>query len=119
MKRRPISITLISWLFIAVGAGNLIKAFWTLVTDVGGITGHDVTDSALVVVSGLMALASGIFMLRAANWARWLIVVWLALHVVISIGHARSQLIVHSLLMVIMVFLLFRASASAYFRGGE
>jgi len=64
----------------------------------------------------LLAIVSGVYMLRGQNWARWLAVVWIAFHVVISIFHPWSQLAIHALILVVFAFILFRQPATEYFR---
>jgi len=56
-------------------------------------------------------------MLRGLNWARWLLLVWIAYHVLISAFHSLSQLITHGLLLAGVAYLLFRPAVSAHFRG--
>jgi hypothetical protein len=56
-------------------------------------------------------------MLRGHNWARWLILVWIAYHVVLSALHSVSEVVVHGLLFVVIAYVLFRPRVSAYFRG--
>jgi hypothetical protein len=117
VKKRPIAVTIVSVLFIIVGVVGMIRGVWTLVAGRGGgITGHQLIDASLVETSSLAALLSGLFMWRGANWARWLCLAWMAFHVVISMGHERMQLIVHSMWMIVLTVVLFWPSASAYFR---
>jgi hypothetical protein len=117
VKKRPIAVTIVSVLFIIIGAVVMFRGVWSLVAGRGGgITGHELMDVALVEVSSLAALLGGIFMLRGANWARWLCIAWMAFHVVISIGHERMKLIVHSFWLVVLTVILFWPSATAYFR---
>lgn len=67
----------------------------------------------------LLAILSGVFMLRGFNWARWLLIVWLAYHVVLSAFHSPMEVVVHGLLLCVVAYFLFRPAVSAYFRGGE
>ena len=64
----------------------------------------------------MLAIISGVFMLRGWNWARWLLVVWLAYHVALSALHSVFEVIVHGLLFGVIVYFLFRAAANAFFR---
>lgn len=117
MKKRPIAVTIVSLVFILIGAGGLVRGIWSWASGVrGGITNHELIDIALVSISGILALVSGLFMLRGANWARWLCLVWMALHVVISIGHEMSKVVVHSIMLVILLVVLLWPNANAYFR---
>ena len=117
MKKRPIAVTIVSVLFVIVGAGGMIKGVWSLLAGrAGGITGHELLDASLVEVSSLAALLSGLFMWRGANWARWLCIAWMAFHVVISLGHDSVKLIVHCVWLVLLTVVLFWPSVNAYFR---
>ena len=111
--KRPIVVILISVLFIAIGIANLFKAISPLVG--GNITRHELMDSGLVLLSAVLALLGGIYMLRAASWARWLVLIWMALHVVLSIFHKPLELVIHSLLLVILIVLLLFGSGGRYF----
>ena len=120
MKKRPISVTVVSVVFILIGGGGLLRGVWSLMSGMGGgITNHGLMDIALVSISGILALLSGAFMLRRANWARWLCIIWMALHVVISIGHEMSKVVVHSVMLVVLLIVLLWTNANAYFRKGK
>jgi hypothetical protein len=73
---------------------------------------YDGTWASLV---GLLALVAGAYMLRAANWARWLAIAWIAFHVVLSAFHSVSQLLFHALLCAVFAYFLFRPPANEYF----
>jgi len=111
--KRPIVVILVSVLFIAIGIANLFKSVWPLVG--GNITSHELMDSALVLLSALLALLGGIYMLRAVSWARWLVLIWMALHVVLSIFHKPLELAIHSLILVLLIGLLLCGSGGRYF----
>ena len=64
----------------------------------------------------LLGVIAGIYMPRGANWARWLAVAWMALHVGISALHTIQELVVHSVFLCLLLFFLFRPAANAYFR---
>ena len=55
-------------------------------------------------------------MLRGRNWARWLVMVWIAFHVVVSGFHSFPELAVHALLFVVFAYVLLRPQATEYFR---
>jgi len=56
-----------------------------------------------------------VFMLRGQNWARWLALLWMATHVVISAFHPMRELVIHSVVFVLIAYLLFRREAREYF----
>ena len=112
MNKRPTSVTVISGLF--------------LVTGVVGLAYH-ATEFKLqspfqsgvfwVCLVRLLAIVGALFMLRARNWARWLLVIWMAYHVGLSAFHSASQSIIHGLLLAVFAYFLFRRPASVYFHG--
>lgn len=112
MRKRPISVTIIALVFLATGLAGLAALAAEIVTHHG--VGHD-----LVWVGALrfVAVVCGVFLLRGHNWARWLAVVWLAVHVMISAFHPPFELLVHGLLLIVTTWMLFRRPASGYFRG--
>jgi len=110
-NHRPRSITIISWLFIAVGSVGVLY-------HVSEFTTQRLFDYGLVGVClvRLLAIASGAFMLRGFNWARWLLVVWMVYHVILSAFHSPLQVLVHAVIFGVVAYFLFRPEASAYFR---
>ena len=116
MNKRPLSITIICWIFIVFGAiallyGLLPSGDTNASQRIAELKGH-----WYVHVSRIIQVLCGVFMLYGFNWARWLLVVWIAFHIVISILHSPFQLLVHSVLFAVILYFLFRRSASAYFR---
>jgi hypothetical protein len=53
-------------------------------------------------------------MFRGRNWARWLALVWMAFHVAISFPVLR-QVVIHSILLALIAWILFRPDARRYF----
>jgi len=111
MTKRPLSVTIIAWLFIIVGVVGL--AYHATEFRAGGPFQYEVLWVCLV---RLAAIVCGVFMLRGKDWARWGLLVWLAYHVVLSAFHALSQLLTHAVLLGIIAWFLFRPHVSAYFR---
>jgi hypothetical protein len=74
--RRPVSVWVLSCLYIAVGAVAFVHYLPELVS-------HR-AEGLAIEVTELLAFVSGIFMLRGCNWARWLALAWIAFHVAIS-----------------------------------
>ncbi|UWZ82131.1 hypothetical protein [Occallatibacter riparius] len=72
-------------------------------------------DAFLAAAVNVLGLVAGFFVLRGRNWARWLAVAWMAFHVAISFGHPPQELIVHSTLLVLFAYGLFRADARSWF----
>lgn len=117
--KRPISITLISWLFI-VGNGIMLLAGWMPPAQRLVELEQNPIESGAVHAVRILGIICGAFILRGGNWARWLAVAWLAFHVGISAFSPEKQAVVmHSILMALIVFLLFRPPANAYFRNAK
>jgi hypothetical protein len=112
MKNRPPSVTVISCLFIAAGVVGLAY-------HAGEFTTRPPIEYALVCFLRLLAILSGAFMLRGHNWARWLLLAWIAYHVVLSAFHSLSGLVTHGLLFAVVAYFLSRPRVSAYFRGAR
>ena len=72
-----------------------------------------------IVLVRLLAIVAGAFLLRGHNWARWLLIAWMAYHVALSAFHSPLELVVHVVFLVAIAWLLFRPDASAYFRGAR
>jgi hypothetical protein len=117
MKDRPLSITIISWLFIIAGCIALLSSLLPMVDATTAQRLGDLKSHWIVHVSRTAEIVSGLFMLRGYNWARWLLVVWIAGHIVISALHDVLQLSIHVVIFSVILFFLFRRPASEYFAG--
>ncbi len=122
MNHRPLSITLISWLFILVGIGTLVFAlFVALLADssdihdpLGRFSGEDILMIGIAIAAG----AGGLLLLKRNGWGRWLILGWLIFHTVMSYPHGVMKFAVHLGLTIIIGAALFLPSASAHLRNG-
>jgi len=113
---RPRAVTVLGWLFVAVGILSLGRQ---LVTFHGGrpaLVAALPGDFWYAAISALVAAVSGAFLLRGASWARWLLGAWLVFHVAIGLVHGLFTLAVHAVLAAVVLWLLFRPAASAWFR---
>ncbi len=113
MNRRPLSVTIVGCIFLAIG----ILASASHATELRR-TGHVQYDVLWALLVNLVAIVCGVYLLRRRNWARWLAVAWLAFHVIISL-HSPQALLVHSALLAVFAYLLFRPAAGAYFRAAR
>ena len=114
MNQRLLSVTVISWLFIATGVIGF--AYHVAEFKAEGPFQYGLLWVCFV---RLLAILCGVLMLRGSNWARWLLVVWIAYHVILSAFHSLSELVMHSLLFAVVAYVIFRPQASAYFRGAR
>ncbi len=115
MKERPLSITVISWLFIIFGSIALIGGLLPMFGATAGQLAADFKSHWMVHLSRLAQIVAGLFMLRGHNWARWLMVAWIAFHIVIGALHSLTQLLLHVAIFSVILFFLFRPRANAYF----
>jgi hypothetical protein len=114
LNKRPLSVTVIGCIFIAAG----VIGFAYHVTEFKTLRPFEY-DLLWVVLLRLLAILGGVFVLRGHNWARWLLVIWIAYHVILSAFHSWFEVVVHGLLFAVVAYVLFRQRASAYFRGAS
>jgi len=122
MNKRPRSVTVISWIFIAFGGIALLAG---MMPPFDAATTQQITEPKAqplfehvpILVTRILAVLGGAFMLYGFNWARWLLVGWMGFHVVVGVLHSPFGSLVHGLLFALVVYFLFRQSAAAYFRG--
>lgn len=115
MKARPLSVTIIGWLFLIFSSVALISG---LLPFAGSDTAQILAEFKthwMVHLSRLAGIISGLFILHGFNWARWLLVAWMIFHVVISALHSWLQLVIHVLIFSVILFFLFRRRASEFF----
>src|SRR3954469_12246021 len=108
INKRPLPVTIIGWLFIAAGTVGLV--YHAREFKLG-----DPFDNEAVWVSvvRVLAIVGGVFVLRGRNWARWLLLLWMAVHVVLSVYHSLREVIMHALLTTVIAYFLQREKASA------
>lgn len=124
VKKRPITVAVIGWVFIGIGAVGLVRGLWPLMGLAAPGSGvkaesEPLRDALYVLASGLVAGVGGAFAIRGRNWARWLLVAWMGFHIVLSLLHSATKLIVHCALFGVILWYLFRPRASEYFRGTD
>jgi hypothetical protein len=114
MNKRPLSVTILAAIYIAVGAIGFAYHFRDLLA-------HDAFqyDGAGIELVRLLAVLAGVFLLRGRNWARWLAVAWIALHVVIGALQSVEQFAMHAVFCALIAWFLFRPAANRYFRGAR
>lgn len=108
--KRPLTVTILGCLFIAVGLIGLLYH----------ITERP-PDGWIVLISfvRILAVVGGIFLIKGHNWARWLLLGWLALHVGISAFHSLSETLAHAVLLIVIGYFLLTPPASKYFGSVE
>ena len=112
MNRRPISVTIVAFLYLAVGVAGLVFHLREI------LARHAFqNDDAIVEFTELVAIMCGAFLLQGRNWARWLAMAWMVFHVILSAFDRFRGFAIHSLLCVVIAWALFRPEAAEYFRG--
>ena len=114
MTKRPLSVTIIGWLFIVAGTVGLVYHAKEFKAD-----GPFRYELVLVCLIRLFAIVCGVFMLRGRDWARWGLLVWIAYHVVLSAFHSLSQFLMHGLLLAVVAWFLMRPRTGEYFRASR
>jgi uncharacterized membrane protein HdeD (DUF308 family) len=105
--KRPFQVTLLGWLFIVVGIVSTTYHVW-----------KDPLDRWTVPIAlvGVTAIVGGVFLLRGARWARWLVLPWLAFHVVVSALNSLSDALAHTVLLLVAGYFLLGPPTSKYFQ---
>lgn len=109
VRRRPLLITLLGWMLIAVGALQCVNHAWRIRPPVHA------ADLGIPLFE-LVILACGIYLLRGAGWARWVALAWVGFHIAVSFMNSVSAGLVHSLIFALFAWLLFRPGVNAWFR---
>ena len=109
--KRPLPVTIIAILLILTGAGGLIAHFADFTRP--NLFQFDVIGIALIQA---LAILSGVYLLFGKNWARWVAIVWITFHVVLSVFHSWSQTAVHVAIAAAFGYFLFRPPAARYFQ---
>jgi hypothetical protein len=112
LNKRPWSVVAIGWFFMAAGVVGLVYHASDFTK--GGPSHYEVLWVCLV---RLIAVVAGVFVIRGHNWARWVLVIWIAYHVVLSAFHSVSEVVIHAVLLAGVAYLLFCRPALAFFRG--
>ena len=111
MQKRPVSVTIVGWIFIVTG----VFGFAFHLSEVKSLHPFP-TDILWALGVSVLAVIAGAFMFRGRNWARWLALAWLVFHVILSAFHSVQQTVVHALLLAVIAYFLFRPRARSYFR---
>jgi hypothetical protein len=109
-RRRDRGILVVAALFLVLGVVDVYQGVAPMVRT----SSRPATDDMQVLAIGVAALVGGGFVLRGANWARWLLAGWMLLHVAISVGHP-GPFLAHLAIFGSLAFVLFRPRARAHF----
>ena len=105
--KRPLQVTITGGLFIVAGLVGLVYHLSERPLD------HWIV---LISIIRIIAVVGGVFLLIGHNWARWLMLAWLAFHVVVSAFHSLSEFMSHVVLLMIVGYALLGPLTSKYFQ---
>jgi hypothetical protein len=114
-RPRRRSVLIVGVIFIVLGSLDIWRGVAPLFASAPHW--HMALDDVEVLAIGIAALVGGIYVIRGANWARWLLAVWMVLHVAISVGQPTA-FVAHLVIFGCIAFLLFRSGAAAHFAAG-
>lgn len=103
-------VTIIGWIFILAGTVGFVYHLNELNT-------RDLfaNDAVWLEFVRLLAIVGGILTLYGRNLGRWLLIAWMAYHVVLSYFHPLSELLVHVIVLVAVAYGLFRRKSDTFF----
>jgi uncharacterized membrane protein len=105
--KRPLPVTILGCVFIVAGLVGLVYHLSEGPLDY---------RIGLVSIVRIIAVVGGVFLLMGHGWARWLMLAWLAFHVVVSAFHSLSESIAHVVLLMVAGYFLLGPPASKYFQ---
>jgi len=108
--KRPLTVTILGCLFIVAGLAGFVYHL--------SERPHDHSIVLLSIVR-IIAVVGGVFLLMGHDWARWLMLAWLAFHVVVSAFHSLSEFLPHVVLLIVVGYFLLRPPASKYFQSAR
>ena len=119
MKRRPLSVTLVGWLFVLVNAAGVVDVLSPLFQSGGFARLRSdpigLRDFWIVLSIRLIGAIGGAFVLAGANWARWLLAAWMAYHVILSLAHSWVEALMHAVIFSVLLYGLYRPASSRFF----
>jgi hypothetical protein len=110
MKICPPTITILSFLFIAVGIISTGFRVWQF-----NVVRPTFLEQLYILIVGVLAVVAGVYMMRGRNWARWLAIGWLSFHVVVSAFYELRALAFHLVFVALLAWLLFRRESQEWF----
>jgi hypothetical protein len=111
-SRRPWSVIVVAVIFLALGVLDITRGLAPLFASAPHW--HMAADDVEVLAIGIAAIVGAVYVWKGRNWARWLLAIWMAFHVAISIGQP-TKLIAHAVIFGCIAFLLFRPRTSTFF----
>jgi hypothetical protein len=111
MNKRPLSVTIIGGIFVIAGAVGLVYHSREF------LTYQPFPLNVLwVELVRVVAIIAGVYMLRGSSWARWVALLWLLYHVLLSGFHSWIGMVMHGVLLAVIAYCLFRRPVREYFQ---
>ena len=111
MKNRPIPVIIVSIVFILAGCIGFIYHVRELFEP-----NDKLYELIWVLLLRILSVVCGLLLFLGINWARWLAIVWLLYHVILSALHSTSEMLTHIVLLIIISVLLYHPASNAYFK---
>ncbi|MBI3719324.1 MAG: hypothetical protein HY252_12135 [Sphingobacteriales bacterium] len=111
MKNRPVPVIIVAAIFIIAGCTGIIyhaKDFFDV--------NYQLPELIWVMLLRVVAVVCGVLLILGINWARWLAIAWLLYHIVISTFHSTSEVITHTVFLIIVTVLLYLPVSNIYFK---
>jgi hypothetical protein len=105
-RERPFQVTVLGWLFILVGIFASAYHLWTAKLDRWMFP---------ILLLEVVAIVAGVFLLRGARWARWVVLAWLAFHVVVSALNSVADALPHAVLLLVIGYFLLGPPTARYY----
>lgn len=123
MKKRPLSVTIIGWFLIVTSLLSLLSSIFTInspaAQELMAKTPLPLLVQHILLYLGLfLSILAAVFMLRGANWARLLYIIWTGAQLLLILATSPVKLMILPAVVIYALFtvLLFRPSATAYFK---
>ena len=109
-SKPPIAVIIIGVLFVVAGAVGFIYHLREL-----DMHSPFSNDALLVLFVRLLAILGGILLLRGSNAGRWLLILWMAYHLILSFFHSLPEVITHLIILIVLICVLFHRKISPFF----
>ena len=126
MKERPLSITIISWILIIMGGVSSVTSYFSLQNPIAQKLMEEnpipINIQIVLMYFGLSVIVvCGVAMLKQINWGRYLYTGWSIIGFTIGLFTTpmKFAMIPGFLVMLVIVYFLFRSEANEYFKVKE
>lgn len=114
MKNRPVPVLIVAAIFIIAGCTGIIYHSRDFLDP-----NYQLPELIWVMLLRVAAIACGVLLIFRVNWARWLAIAWLLYHIVISTFHSTSEVITHTVFLIVVTVLLYLPVSNIYFKSKE